>query len=82
MSEKLRKLKDRASKAFSDGKLKDALKLYQQAAEEDPTELACRIKVGDIYRRLGQRKDAVSAFMTASVCCEPAGETKEVGVSM
>jgi CRP-like cAMP-binding protein len=60
--EKLRKLKDRASKAFGDGKLKDAIKLYQQAVEEDPTELACQIKIGDIYRRLGQRPQAVAAY--------------------
>jgi CRP-like cAMP-binding protein len=60
--EKLRKVKDRASKAFSDGKLKEALKLYQQAVEEDPSELACQIKVGDIHRRLGQRPQAVAAY--------------------
>jgi CRP-like cAMP-binding protein len=62
MSEKLRKIKDRASKAFGEGKLKDALKLYQQAVDEDPTELACRIKIGDIHRRLGSKSQAVSAY--------------------
>jgi CRP-like cAMP-binding protein len=62
MSDKLRKIKDRASKAFSDGKLKDALKLYQQVVDEDGGELACRIKVGDIHRRLGNKSEAVAAY--------------------
>lgn len=62
MSEKLRKLKDKASIAFGEGKLKDALKAYAAIVEEDPTEIACRIKIGDIHRRLGQKREAVAAY--------------------
>lgn len=66
MSDKLRKTKDRASKLFGEGKLKDALKLYLEVVQEDPSELACRIKIGDIHRRLGQKAQAVLAYQAVA----------------
>lgn len=62
MSDKQRKLKDKASKLHAEGKYKEALKLYEQVVVEDPTELQCLLKIGDIYKRLGQREAAVKAY--------------------
>jgi CRP-like cAMP-binding protein len=62
MNDKLRKLKDKASSAFSDSRWKEALRSYAEIVEEDPTEIAARIKIGDIHRRLGNRKDAITAY--------------------
>lgn len=63
MGDKQRKLKDKASRAYADGKLKDALKLYVRVVEEDPSELGCQLKIGDIHRRLGNRDAAVDAYL-------------------
>ncbi|MEM7677318.1 MAG: cyclic nucleotide-binding domain-containing protein [Myxococcota bacterium] len=63
MSETVRKLKDRASRLYSSGRLNDALLLYEQVVEQDPEELQCRLKVGDLHRRLNQREEAVEAYL-------------------
>ncbi len=62
MGDKQRKLKDKASRNYADGDLKDALKLYVRVVEEDPTELQCQIKIGDIHRRLNNQDAAVDAY--------------------
>ena len=62
MAERVRKLKDEASQAYTNGRLKEALRLYGQVVQEDPNELGCRIKVGDIHRRLDDRDAAVQAY--------------------
>lgn len=62
MSDKLRRLKDKASRYYGDGKLKDALKAYLEILEREPGELSCQIKVGDIHRKLGNRSSAVEAY--------------------
>ena len=62
MGDRARKLKDKASKAFTEGRLKDALRLYGQVVEEEPNELGCRIKMGDILRRLDDEAAAVQAY--------------------
>lgn len=62
MNDRLRKLKDKASSAFSDSRWKEALKAYAEIVEEDPTEISARIKIGDIHRRLGNRKEAITAY--------------------
>lgn len=58
MIDKLRRLKERASRMFAEGKLQEALGLYLCIVEEDPRELGCRVKVGDIYSRLNQPEEA------------------------
>ncbi len=62
MGDKQRKLKDKASRAYSDGDLKDALKLYERVVFEDPTELQCRLKLGDIHRKMGNFSAAVHEY--------------------
>ncbi|MCA9550635.1 MAG: cyclic nucleotide-binding domain-containing protein [Myxococcales bacterium] len=62
MGDGQRRLKDKASQAYADGRLKDALKHYVRVVEEDPSELQCQLKVGDIHKRLGNRDAAVEAY--------------------
>lgn len=62
MADKLRSLKDRASRFYAEGKLRDALDLYEEVISEEPRELACQIKVGDLRRRLGDKNGAVEAY--------------------
>lgn len=62
MGDKQRKLKDKASVYYREGKLKDALKIYERVVADDPAELQCQIKIGDIYRKLGNREAAVKAY--------------------
>ncbi len=62
MGEKERKLKDRASRLYAEGKFKDALKLYEEILADDPAELQVRLKVGDLHRRIGNRSAAVDAY--------------------
>ncbi len=62
MSDTVRKLKDRASRLYSHGRLKDALAAYGQVLEQDPSELQCRLKIGDLHRRLGNTEAAVAAY--------------------
>lgn len=63
MGDKQRRLKDKASRYYTDGRLKDALKLYVRVVEEDPTELQCQLKIGDIHRKLNNREAAVDAYL-------------------
>ena len=62
MGDKQRKLKDKASRAYADGDLKDALKLYERVVAEDPSELQCKLKLGDIHRKLGNFSAAVHEY--------------------
>jgi CRP-like cAMP-binding protein len=62
MSEALRHLKDRGSRAYADGRLRDALQAFREVVEQDPSELNTQLKIGDIHRRLGRRDAAVAAY--------------------
>lgn len=62
MVDRMRRIKDRASRLYSEGKLKEALALYEQAVEADPTALGLQIKVGDIHRRMGQGDRSIAAY--------------------
>lgn len=55
-------MKDRASRLYAEGKLRDALEMYRRVLEEDPGQLSCQTKVGDIHRRLGASGEAVAAY--------------------
>jgi CRP-like cAMP-binding protein len=62
MADKERRLKDKASKAYAEGRVKDALKIFEQIVADDPSELQVQIKIGDIYRKMGNRPSAVAAY--------------------
>ena len=62
MADKLRRMKDRASRMYAEGKLRDALGLYERIVEADERELGCRIKIGDLLRRMGDLEEAVDCY--------------------
>ncbi len=62
MSEALRQLKDKASSAYADGRLKEALHAYESLVDRDPSDLNSRLKIGDLHRRLGDRRSAIVAY--------------------
>jgi CRP-like cAMP-binding protein len=62
MAEELRRLKDRASAALADGRLKEARAAYGEVMQRDPSDLASRMKMGDIERRAGQLDRAVATY--------------------
>lgn len=62
MADSQRKRKDRASRAYADGRLKDALELYRAIVRDDPNDLNARMKIGDIHRKRGDMSSAVDAY--------------------
>ncbi|MEM6861767.1 MAG: cyclic nucleotide-binding domain-containing protein [Myxococcota bacterium] len=62
MAEDLRRLKDRASAALADGRLREARAAYEQVIQRDPRDLGCRMKMGDIERRSGQIEKAIQTY--------------------
>lgn len=55
-------MKDRASRLYGEGKLREARELYEEIARQAPGDLGCRLKLGDVLRRLGDRPAAVAAY--------------------
>jgi CRP-like cAMP-binding protein len=66
VSDALRRLKDRASAAYADQRLREALSLFTEIAERDPSDLSSRMKLGDIHRRQGQREQAVRTYASVA----------------
>lgn len=62
MSEKLRKLKDKAANYLARGKLEKALDCYQKALTLAPRDVYLRQKIAEIYARLGLADAAVREF--------------------
>jgi len=62
MAEELRRLKDRASAALADGRLREAGAAYGEVLERDPTDLPSRMKMGDVQRRSGQLDAAIQTY--------------------
>lgn len=62
MSDKLRKLKEDASRLIAKGKLAEAAELYQKLVKADRKDLAGRQKLAELYGRLGRTKDAVREY--------------------
>jgi len=62
MTDRIRKLKDHASRATTEGRLNDALRALEQVVQLDPRDLSAQLKIGDLHRRLGRRDAAVAAY--------------------
>lgn len=62
MSDKLRKLKEDASRLIAKGKLAEAAELYQKLVKADRKDLAGRQKLAELLGRLGRTKDAVREY--------------------
>lgn len=66
MSDKTRKLKDKASRLTAKGRYKDALAEYLKCLKMDPRDLTVRQKLAETYARLGMRAQAVQEYQSVA----------------
>src|SRR5688500_3798665 len=66
MSEKIRKLKEDASRLIAKGKLAEACDCYEKIVKTDPRDLTARQKLAEIYARLGKKEEAVKAYQSVA----------------
>ncbi|MCP4499853.1 MAG: cyclic nucleotide-binding domain-containing protein [Deltaproteobacteria bacterium] len=66
MSDKVRKLKERAARLIAKGKVGDALVEYQRCAKLDPRDLSVRQKLAETYTRLGKKHDAIREYQSVA----------------
>ncbi len=66
MSEKIRKLKDTASRLIAKGKLGDAADEYVRIVKLDPRDLTARQKLAEIYARMGRVREAVLEYQSVA----------------
>lgn len=66
MSEKLRRLKEDASRLIARGKVAEAAELYQKLVSADRKDLAGRQKLAELYGRLGRTHDAVREYQSVA----------------
>jgi CRP-like cAMP-binding protein len=62
----LRKLKDKATEAFTKGRFSKAAELYEEYCKADPKDLQSRLRTGDAWAKAGQRDRAISAYQSAA----------------
>jgi tetratricopeptide (TPR) repeat protein len=58
-----RKILEAAQKFLQKGSLDKALKEYQSLLQADPRDSNSRLKLGDIHLKLGQKDEAISAYL-------------------
>ena len=58
--------KEEAQEALARGDLKKALDGYQKHCLEDPEDLRSAVKVGELFEKLGRRKEAIEAYRSAA----------------
>lgn len=56
------KLIDRAQKLAQKGYIDRAIDEYQKILEDDPKDATIRLRIGDLYVRLGQNEDAIKEY--------------------
>ncbi len=61
-----RKLKDQANELALKGKNKDAIALLDQVIKADKTDVKSMVKLGDLYKKMSQTKEAVAAYTMAA----------------
>lgn len=66
MSEKIRKLKENASRLIAKGKLADAAEEYAKIVRSDPRDLTARQKLAEIYARMGKVPEAVREYQSVA----------------
>lgn len=62
MGEKHQRAKERAARLLKDGKFESALEVYREIVAEDPSEIGCWAKVGELAQQLGLYSEALPAF--------------------
>lgn len=63
MADKLRKLKDEASKLVQKGKLDKAINVFQEILAIDPRDITAGMKCGDLYRKQGAEAEAINCYI-------------------
>src|ERR1043165_517171 len=66
MSEKIRKLKEEASRLIAKGKLGEAADEYVKIVKLDPRDLTARQKLAELYARMGKIKEAVVEYQAVA----------------
>ncbi len=62
----VRKLKDKATEAFSKGKFAKAGEAYAEYCAADPKDLQARLRMGDAWSKAGQKEKAIGAYQFAA----------------
>lgn len=62
LAEDIRRLKDRASAALAEGRLREAEQLFERLVQLDTKDLALEMKLGDVYRRQGRTEHALRTY--------------------
>ncbi|NMO22458.1 cyclic nucleotide-binding domain-containing protein [Pyxidicoccus fallax] len=62
----LRKLKDKATEAFTKGRFSKAAELYEEYCRADPKDHQSRLRTGDAWAKAGQRERAIAAYQSAA----------------
>lgn len=62
MSDRARRIKDKAAGYFAKGKFDKALLAWQEVVKRDPADLTSRLRLGDVYRRLEESQKAIACY--------------------
>ena len=60
--ERIKKLKEKSQKFYSQGKLEKALSCYQELVDLDKKNIRTQIRIGEILKKLGRKQDAIATF--------------------
>ncbi len=66
MSEKIRKLKEDASRLIAKGKIDEACECYEKVVKLDPRDLSARQKLAEIFARMGKTERAVHVYQSVA----------------
>jgi hypothetical protein len=61
-----RKLKDKATEAFTKGRFSKAAELYEDYCRAEPKDHQSRLRTGDAWAKAGQKDRAISAYQAAA----------------
>jgi CRP-like cAMP-binding protein len=62
----LRKLRDKATEAFTKGRFAKAAELYEEYCQKDPRDIQARLRMGDAWAKAGQRSKAIASYKSAA----------------
>ena len=66
MSEKVRKLKEEASRLIAKGRIAEAAGEYVKIVKSDPRDLTARQKLAELHARLGRVPEAVAEYQSVA----------------
>ena len=60
----LQALEQKANEAVSAGRIERGIELYLQILKADPRSIRIKKTLGDLYKRVGQTKDAINMYFS------------------